>query len=322
VLCEAAQQPYDVVLKAIERSTQEGADIIMSGTFETSQGWYPEVFDRFQGPNDMGGESFSIPSWTNRHAFPGGYDDPKIQRAKSSMPVELFNERYGGVPSKPQGLVFQHFSRKVHIKHMEYDPDYPLEVAIDPGWHAYALLFIQRKGPDVYILDEIYKRNVIAQQMIPAFMEHPLSIHVKHGVMDVAGKQHQANYSQLEVWETEFRAAKRPPISFATRKILEQDWRSAIQYRLGNDGTNAPHLFISSTMKDKRTRDNKSLGLLSELEMYTWPQRPETASLPNRPIKANEDAISALGYYLVHHFGPVLERKTALVKRKTFNYWK
>lgn len=321
VLCEAAQQPYSVVDKAIERATQEGADIIMSGTFETSMGWYPELFTKFSGPNEMGGESFSIPSWSNIVAFPGGEDDPKILRAKHSMPPELFAERYGGVPTKPANLVFRHFDRRIHILDCKYDPTYPLEIAVDPGNHAYSILFIQRRGPDVFILDEIYKRNVIAQQIIPLYLEHPYSYIVTIGVMDIAGKQHQANYSQLEVWQNEIRAANRTPVSFSVRKIFETDWRNAIAYRLGNDGTNPPHLFLSTKLSDKRTADNKALGIISELEMYTWPKRGETANLPFRPVKANEDALSALGYYLVHNYGAVLEREPVLNTKKTFSYF-
>lgn len=321
VMCEAAQQPYDVFLKAVERANEKSADIIMSGTFESSRGWYAEKWTEYQGANDSGGVSFSLPTWSNLAVYPGGRTDPKILRAETTMPPELFLERFGGIPAKPEGIVFPAFSRRVHMADMEYDPDFPLEIAVDPGNHAYAILFIQRRGPKVYILDEIYRRGIIAQQIIPEFLSHELSKFVSRGVMDVAGKQHQANYSQLEVWWQELTEAGREPIDFETRKIFETDWRNAIALRLGNTEGREPNLFINSHLSSPGlTKDGKALGIVAELETYRWPRRGEMAGLPMRPTKTNEDALSALGYYLVARYGSVLERTAPEYRRKQRAY--
>lgn len=323
ILCEAALMAYDIIFKAVERASEQFAPIIMSGTFEKGNPWYAELFKELKGPNKRSGKSFSMPSWTNRKVYPGGRQDPKILFAEANLPPELFMERYGGTPHKPMGLVFPYFSRETHVKEgLAYNPSLPLEIAVDPGTHAYAILFLQWEGQTVYVIDEIYLRNIIAQQIIPVYLENPLSQHIRSGVMDIAGSQHHANYSQLEVWQSELAGAGRPPIDFRTRKIWEHDWRHAISLRVGNTGKLPINVYFAPALSKSHMLDGSAMGVVNELENYKWPDKNITASAPGRPVKRDEDALSAFGYWLVDHYGPLSEeRKPVLQTSKTFDYW-
>jgi hypothetical protein len=306
---EAAQCSEESFMKVVERATRKGAPVIASGTFETSQGWYAKRFQKYQGVNPEGGVSFSIPSWSNRIAFPGGRKDKKIVRAEAIMPPELFMERFGGVPHTPFGLVFREFRRDTHVRRLEYNPELPLEIAVDPAMHCYPILFIQWYGSQVWVIDELYLRNVIAQDAVQAFLDHPLSKFVDVGVMDIAGTQHHANYSQLEVWNEMIAKAGRRPLQFMQRKIWEKDWRDAISLRLHaktDDGV--PLLTFSDKLGDEVRSDGLSMGLIAEIETYKWALKNEKQALSVRPTKRNEDALSALGYWLHLKFGAVLQR--------------
>jgi hypothetical protein len=48
--------------------------------------------------------------------------------------------------------------------------------------------------------------------------------------------------------------------------------------------------------------------VIGELKSHRWAERNELSSMPGRPIKRNEDALSALGYGLLKRFGPVVQR--------------
>ena len=60
--------------------------------------------------------------------------------------------------------------------------------------------------------------------------------------------------------------------------------------------------------------------MIGELATYKWRPYNEGRGVSERPIKANEDALSALGYGLFHYYGAVesKQRTYAVAKSK---YW-
>jgi hypothetical protein len=311
---ETAQMPGTILNKFRERAAENRAPVIMAGTFETSLGWYADNFERWQGSNPEGGKSFSLPTWTNIKKYPGGRRDPEILANERSMPPELFQERFGGVPCKPSGLVFKEFDRKTHCKPVAelYEPGLEVELLIDPATHTYPALFVQRHDDGtVAVLDEIYSKNVIGQQVIPKVVEHPYwKESCSRGVMDISGTRRQgANKSQVEVWADELQKLKQHPIEWEYTRIFNAlDWYNALHLRLWSEQDGKPLLLFADHLRDDISADGSANGIIGELKTHRWPDRSERASLPGRPVKRNEDALSALGYYLLVRFGPVLER--------------
>jgi hypothetical protein len=330
IVTEAAQHPSGIRSKVEERAAERRAPIIYSGTFEGAHGWYAEQWEIWQGPNQDNGRSFSVPTWTNLTHFPGGRQDPEILRLERSMPPEVFLERFGGVPCPPAGLVFKSFSPKYHVDSLEklYNPDLPVEVWVDPATHCYAILFVQKQkdGKTFHVLDEIYARDRIAQDIIPEVVESPFwKAGCTSGVMDIAGKTRaMGGQSQLEVWETELKRLNTHPIEWFTAKWPQEEKRNAISLRLwSGEGhppkdeegkplaegrAGGPLLFFSDTLNQYVTADGRANGIIGELKTYRWAQRGEMVADPRHPIKKNEDAISALGYGLLKHCGPVVKR--------------
>ena len=322
---ETAQSPNEIFYKLLERATEKRAPVIMTGTFESSLGWYADTWERWQGSNPERGVSFSLPTWSNRRMYPGGRSDPALLEVEGSMPADLFQERYGGIPCKPVGLVFKEFDRKKHLKPLAelFNPALPVEIWCDPATHCYPILFvqIQADGKTVHILDEIYAKDRIAQQIIPEVIETPWWKHsCKEGVMDIAGTfRAGANTSQLEVWATELERLKQHAINWKSTKIFDAlDWYDAIHLRLNGDD---PLLLIADHLNDRIDGNGNANGIVGELKTHRWPDRAETASLPRRPVKRNEDALSALGYGFLVHFGPVVERAKHNRRVKRAYFW-
>ena len=322
VVCEAAQHQFEAYEKVIERATEKGAPIIFSGTFESSFGWYAEKWQEWQAVGAEG-RSFSIPTWSNTNIFPGGRNDPKILKAERNMDPDLFQERYGGIPCKPKGLVFPEFDFKKHVRPVDklFDPQLPVEIWVDPATHVYSVLFVQRQNRAIHVLDEIYAKGQIGQEVIPQVVETAWWKHsCKRGVIDVAAKQHHANRSQLEVWKDTLVELKTHAIDFAMNYMREDIWRSAIKLRLAPPGEPEPFLLFSNLLQAGVENDGGARGILGELQTYRWRVRTEGHSISNRPVKYNEDALSALGYGLVHYFGPVIQRKSQY-KATVRPYW-
>jgi len=169
-LCEAQAVAYDAFLRLLGRASEHRAKILLSGTFHESVGWYPELYMAWQIPGAEG-VSFSLPSWSNSYIFPGGRDDPEIQRLErlyGDVPG-LFEARCGGVPTPPVGLVFREFSHLVHVRDTPYVPGSPVYLGVDPsrGTNPYAVIVWQaRMGDEIHVIDEIYERGMICEEII------------------------------------------------------------------------------------------------------------------------------------------------------------
>lgn len=318
LVVESGQTPYEIVSKAMERAVQKDAYILFSGTFEESLNWYATMYDELQVENNRyGGKSYSVPTWTNTIEFPGGRTDPKILRAERSMSPELFMERFGARPFRPSGLVFPEFDVKKHVQDLKVDPNLPVELAIDPAYHTYAVLFIQRAGEYVHVLDEVYAHSVITQEIIPLVKARPLWPYVKRGVIDQAARQRQANLSVHQVWH------EMAGINLTTNYVTIQQGIDAVKLRLMDGDDGSPRLLLSSNLSFDRSLDGRAGGIITEFQSYRWPRSlsNEHSNVSRTPTDRNNDALKALGYYLYQTYGPVTERKAAkrAIRR---SYWK
>lgn len=329
LMVEAGQQTFETYLKVLERGLEHNAKIILSGTFEKADTWYADLWEKWQGINPEGGASFSLPSWTNTKVFPGGRNDIKIKRLEDSMPEELFLERCAAIPYKPAGLVFRKFERsqKVlnsteqlpwHVRRLDYDPSLPIELAVDPATHTYAVLAVQWDGPKVRVIDEIYLHDTIAQNVIPEVMARPWWKHLKPncGVMDNAGKQRHGNQSNLDIWRD--MAGK----TFRTNYIFIDESINTVRLRLEKtDDDGQPLLQFDYRLNSSKGIGGKANGILAEMLLYRYRTQKEGSSVSRVPIDANNDSCKALGYWLFDKYGPVVERKPTRYKTTKSHYW-
>jgi hypothetical protein len=209
VMAEAAQCSYEVYLRCVGRLAEKRGWLLMSGTFEGSLSWYAETYQSWIGgfevdSNTEGGFAISLPSWANKYVYPGGRDDPEIQRLEAlySGVEGLFEERCAAVPVPPVGLVFREFRHSIHVSETaEFDSRLPVYLAGDPsgGGNPYSILacqFIPRRTrpsqmrhfdpiDDCHVFDEIYKTDWTDEQMIEAAQKRPWWKNVAGGAIDV-----------------------------------------------------------------------------------------------------------------------------------------
>lgn len=176
VVCEASQLDLESFQRVMGRAAPRRAWVFLSGTFEEgSTGWYPQVWSAWQsGVDDR--QSFSMPTTENTVLYPGGIDDPEIQRLKSESSDQWFLERIMGIPVPPRGLVFNEFRPDVHVQDVEYVPGHKIYLWEDPGFgsqSAHAIEVAQVIDGQIRVFDELYERGIITEGMIEIIVKRP-----------------------------------------------------------------------------------------------------------------------------------------------------
>ncbi len=273
--------------------------MFLGGTFESSLGWYPQTFTAWEsGVNDE--QSFSLPSYSNHHLYPGGRNDPEIRRLEAVSSDDFFMERIEGKPVPPRGLVFNEFRANIHAGEIDYIPHEPVHIWIDPGYAGgYALEAVQIIDDHVRVFDEIYETGLVTEEIATIAMTKPWWQDVEYGVIDIAGTQHQAMPAPAEVWMANtglYLASQKVPI---------------------NDGTERLKSFLKVdpiTGYPKLSIDSKCSGVLSEFgavanpftgqsQAYRWKMDRDGNIVGNVPEDKYNHGVKALIYGLVYHFG-------------------
>lgn len=220
VLCEAARMSVDAYRRLRGRVARERGDIIASGTYEGSLGWWPELIAKWSGYNVEGGKSFVMPTWSNTVKYPvGDYqivlsDGTIIKNVckemydiwyNSNTPLDVCMERYAGRRVKPAGIVIPEFDVDYHVGDYLYDPDQPVDICTDPGYGvpgAHAILAVQIIEGQIRCVDEMYIQQITTEEIIDRmWAEKPWGRAIKDVTIDIAGKQHPAHESAIEVWK-------------------------------------------------------------------------------------------------------------------------
>ncbi len=314
LVCEASQIDYETYLRLRGRLAEKRGWMLLSGTFESSLGWYVEAYSRGQGVNDEDMVSFSLPTWSNIHIFPEGKEDPEIRQLEASMSKEWFMERFGGVPTPPKGLVFNEFRNHVHVGTgggYEFDPIEECQLFVDPGYaSAYSVLVAQKRGESLYIIDEIYERGLVTSDIIKVCKQKPWWNRVIGGAIDIAGTQHQAMAAPAEVW------LKEAGVPLRSRRIRIQDGIEAVK-----------RLMIVSPLTGQALLhvNIKCQGLISEFggcpnpidgmtKVYRWRTDSAGNIIGEVPEDKNNHACKALAYGVVDVIGytPSMKKKATV----------
>ena len=298
--CEASQLDLETCYRLRGRCAPKRGWLFLSGTFEGSLGWYPQMFTAWANGADKDARAYSLPSYTNVHLYPGGATDPEILRLRDFSSDDFYMERIEGKPSPPQGLVFPEFRPDAHIADVEYEKDVPVHLWMDPGYAgAYAIEVIQVKGDQIQVIDEIYEQGLVTDDMIDIAMSRPWWPDVQFGVIDVGGTQHQAMASPAEMW------LNQAGLYLSSQKVRINEGTDRLKGWLKIDSkTHAPRLVIAPHCH----------GILSEFGVvpnpfdgqtraYRWKTDRDGNIVGDVPEDKNNHGVKALIYGLVDRFG-------------------
>jgi hypothetical protein len=308
LMVEAGRQSFQAFKTLYTRTIHHTGWFLVSGTFEQLQGrWFADLFKECQGDNIYGGVSLSLPSWANPKNFPLGENDPKILAARKTLSEEDFAERFLGIPRSTIGAVFHEFRRHLHVSNKaEFDSRFPVTLWVDPGYdHPYAVLFAQFVNEQVHIVDELHVQHLVNEDVISLVVNHRLFRHVELVVIDIASKQHAgAQEPSVDVWR---KALYKRGIPIRARYVRIEDGilRTHDKLRV-NPLNNEPYLLVHPRCK-------KTIWEFEE--GYRFPVRQTGEIGIAKPIDKGNDAMKAIAYGLVDHFGVTDRSKTPIRDR-------
>ena len=312
--CEASQLDLETFFRLRGRCAPKRGWMFLSGTFEGSLGWYPQMFTAWASGADRDARAFSLPSYTNVHLYPGGANDPEIQRLREASSDDFFMERIEGKPSPPKGLVFTEFRPDMHIGEISYEKGEPVHLWMDPGYTGgYAVEVVQVRGEQLCVIDEIYEQGLVTDEIIDVARSREWWPDVKFGVIDIAGTQHQAMAAPTEVWLQQtglYLSSQKVRINEGTERL--KGWLKI------NPKTHAPRMVFSP----------RCHGILSEFgsapnpfdgqtKAYRWKTDRDGSIVGDVPEDKNNHGIKAMIYGLIDRFGYgyVQDREHIRVKR-------
>lgn len=102
------------------------------------------LYQRGQSDRFKSWRSWKRPSWTNNIVFPGGRNDPEILEAEADLTADEFQRQYGAEFTDKTGLVMKEFDEERHLGDFDYEPSWPLYMAVDYGFtNPFVVLWIQ-----------------------------------------------------------------------------------------------------------------------------------------------------------------------------------
>lgn len=134
IMSEAARHSMRTWQQVIEPalSDKRGSAIFPS----TPQGfnWYKGLYDMGKMDQFPDYESWTFPSWANKAVYPGGYDDPELVRIRSSVSKQYWEQEYAAQFTSFEGQIYPEFNEEIHVKHIDYNPEYKNFLAFDFGF--------------------------------------------------------------------------------------------------------------------------------------------------------------------------------------------
>ena len=322
LIAEAGLVDPDVVRRLRGRVGEKRGPILMSGSLDMSEPWYMEAFERFyHGPTEEASwQSFGVPSWENNIIFPGGREDPEIKQYEAELSEDEFKLKIACEVAKPSELVFPEFDVRFHVKEMlfvdrndrgqrvEYPEPVtdqfgfdigkwylpkrgPVHLAIDPGSRgAYAVLAIRLYDDQVFVIDEVYMRLAMVEDVIDECKMRDWWRDVNFAVMDIAGKQRPAMASHADIWAQDHNLGFYPAMTYTHI----EDGIEHLKTFLKNPLNKRPRLWVNPQCK----------ATIKEFSLYRYRTYKENRPISEEPVDNNNHSIKALTYYLVNRFKP------------------
>jgi hypothetical protein len=205
-----------VIMAEAARHTSDTWEQYVRPALSDEKGWAiftstPRGYNWFQGLWMLGQdrathpwyESWRLPSWENRHIFPGGFDDPEIQEMKERNSPQYFAQEIAAEFTAFTGKIYDEFDPSIHVydhRDIPYNPAFTNVWALDYGWsNEFVCLDVMIDAEDnMYVWREYMKSEVATMQHADILMarDHPTSYHVDWGAGDPRGPDQASTISQ------------------------------------------------------------------------------------------------------------------------------
>lgn len=286
VMCEAAKhqrETWDRMLEPAISDKRGGA--IFTSTPE-GQNFFYDLWQRGMDRREPEYRSWQYPTWENSIIYPGGYDDPEIQRLKRNMSKDSFEQEIAADFTSFTGKIYKEFMERMHVENHEYRADWPNFIAWDFGFVNPLAAVEFQVAPDdtVWVWRLHYEKGYTLE-------EH----------MEILKSQEQPEGYKIEMMFGD--AADPEAIETLCQKLAPcvGDPKSKDNWRQGIDlvksflkvrGNGLPGLFVDPSCRD----------IIREFNNYKSVPGVKDADPREQAKKSEDHALDALRYGLMHIF--------------------
>ena len=237
-------------------------------------------------------QSWNFPTWENLVRFPGGFNDPEIQRVKRVASKQWFDQEYGALFTTRTGAIFEEWDDKVHVSSLRYNPSFPNYLAFDYGFsNPFVCLDIQvgtntAGFPSVYVWREYYKSNV-------STMEHGIYLRDRENPHD---------YKIDAMWGDPRGADEAATLALTIGYVGFEDvrWKLSIEQMKRMMLASPPQIYVdpscTNLIRQMGTLHVKELGRQTRLDLQ------ELQGDGNIQHKVDDHAVDALRYFIGPYF--------------------
>lgn len=296
LLVEAAKLKSTVWSKFIRPALADKRGWSLATSTPEGRNWFYDHWVWGQDPKRDTWYSLRAPSWTNTPTFPGGRNDPEILAMTQDMSVEKFNQEIGAEFTEHVGRVFKRFEEEIHVRNLDYNPKYPLYLAVDYGFtNPFVALLIQEDvWGTVHVLAE-YRRtrmdiNDIADEL--KRWRNGAALHARYLYPD------PAEPGSTLILEKALRIRAQGGTGGRIKDRLEmmrQDLKQVPETLPDGHPDKNPRLLIDRTCTD----------LIEEMgDKYRYPEnKSDLKDNPEEPLKKDDHGPEALGRFYAGHYG-------------------
>lgn len=271
------------------------------------------LYERGQSARFPSWDSWKRPSWTNDIVFPGGRTDPEILEAEADLTKDEFDRQYGAEFTDKTGVVMKEFDEEVNVGDFDYNPAWPLYMAVDYGFtNPFVILFIQ-VGPlgDLRVIREFRRTQLDTHEVCADLkLEYPGLVRVCQIMYPDPAEPDDTRTMQREL---RIPANKNTGGELKIRlSLIRRALKVQNSYLPLGDSERRPRLMIDRTHCSE---------LLWEMrEGYRWPEKKsEQRSDSENPLDKDNHGVEALGRFFRGYFGKSLTGGGSFVSTADMN---
>ncbi len=286
VMCEAAKHQRETWDRMLEPAISDKRGSAIFTSTPEGQNFFYELWQKGNDNIEIDFESWQYPTWENSVIFPGGYNDPEIQRMKRNMTTESFLQEIAADFTSFTGKIYREFLERVHVVNQEYNPDWPNYIAFDFGFvNPLAAIEFQISPDDtIHVWREHYEKGLTLEEHIDMlkYRDHPKDYKIEMAFGDAADPEAIEKLCRFYA----------PCVGDPKSK---DNWRQGID-------------LVKKFLKIRKTRkpglyvDPGCRNLIREFNNYKSVPGVKDADPREMAKKSEDHALDALRYGLMHIF--------------------
>lgn len=321
VLAEAAKLKESVWTKYIRPALADFKGWSLHTSTPEGKNWFYESWLRGKDPKVEDWASWRMPSWRNPHVFPMGATfegykallrvldnedkegdwelvlaevDPEVIAMGQEMSSQKFEQEIAAGFTDFVGRVFKNWDEEIHVADLQYDPRYPVFLALDFGWsNPFVCLAIQ--------LDPFDRVNVLAEYRCTHKDIGEIAVELERVPLFRLAKAIYPDPAEPQDATVISRQLKIP---------LKGDTGGLKKHRLEliRNSLKVVPAHAPDDDPDKRSQllvDRRCYGLIYEMGEYRYPEnKSEIRPDPEEPMDKDDHGPEALGRFFRGYFGP------------------